>query len=221
MTLIAAGISLILTVMFAGGIAQVGDAATADARAQLVADATALAAVAELGPGGSGLPETFARRYAEMNGGDVVTCVCRTGGRAVQVTIEVQGASATARAEIDPSLIFPANLVGSLEGLAPEMATAVTSLVSAGDGNVRVVSGYRSSEEQQRLWAAALATYGDPERADDWVARPGGSMHERGLAVDLGGDLLLAGRLVRSLHLPLAQPLPNEPWHFELVGARS
>jgi LAS superfamily LD-carboxypeptidase LdcB len=56
--------------------------------------------------------------------------------------------------------------------------------------------------------------------ADDWVARPGSSMHERGLAIDLGGDLDLARSLAATLGLPLVQPLENEPWHFELVGAR-
>ncbi|MEA2485709.1 MAG: D-alanyl-D-alanine carboxypeptidase, partial [Actinomycetota bacterium] len=58
------------------------------------------------------------------------------------------------------------------------------------------------------------------EAADDWVAPPGGSMHERGLAVDLGGDLQLAVRIVAQLHLPLWRPLMNEPWHFELIGSR-
>jgi hypothetical protein len=45
-------------------------------------------------------------------------------------------------------------------------------------------------------------------------------MHERGLAVDLGGDLALAADLIDELALPLWRPLANEPWHFELRGAR-
>jgi hypothetical protein len=45
-------------------------------------------------------------------------------------------------------------------------------------------------------------------------------MHERGLAVDLGGDTGLAARLVADLGLSLYRPLPHEPWHFELVGTR-
>ena len=44
-------------------------------------------------------------------------------------------------------------------------------------------------------------------------------MHERGVAVDLGGDLQLAASLIARLHLPMWRPLPNEPWHFELAGA--
>jgi LAS superfamily LD-carboxypeptidase LdcB len=61
-----------------------------------------------------------------------------------------------------------------------------------------------------------VARYGDPEVADDWVARPGTSAHERGLAVDLGGDIALAVRLVERLDLPLSRPMAHEPWHFEL-----
>jgi hypothetical protein len=45
-------------------------------------------------------------------------------------------------------------------------------------------------------------------------------MHERGLAVDLGGDLIRAVQLIEELDLPLYRPLANEPWHFELIGSR-
>ena len=45
-------------------------------------------------------------------------------------------------------------------------------------------------------------------------------MHERGLAVDLAGDLDLAIEIIGRLDLPLHRPLPNEPWHFELLGSR-
>jgi hypothetical protein len=86
---------------------------------------------------------------------------------------------------------------------------------------VRVLSGFRSRAQQSVLWADALATYGDPELADDWVAPPGFSMHERGLAVDLGGDLDLARRLIGELGLPLVQPLSHEPGHYELAGSRA
>ena len=70
------------------------------------------------------------------------------------------------------------------------------------------------------MWADALRRYGSREAADDWVAPPGHSMHEKGLAIDLGGDLNLAARLVDELDLPLHRPLPHEPGHFELLGTR-
>ncbi len=76
-------------------------------------------------------------------------------------------------------------------------------------------------QEQAMLWADALRRYGTAEVADDWVAPPGHSMHERGLAVDLAGDMSLAVRLIDELGLPLWRPMQHEPWHFELLGSRS
>jgi hypothetical protein len=96
----------------------------------------------------------------------------------------------------------------------------VRVLETESNGSVWLTSGYRSHEEQAVLWAAALKKYGSAEIADDWVAPPGHSMHERGLAVDLDGDLDAAVALIERLNLPLHWPLANEPWHFELLGSR-
>ncbi|MEA2452340.1 MAG: hypothetical protein QOG04_1050 [Actinomycetota bacterium] len=107
MTLLAGCMFTILSLAFAAGLVTIGDAATADARAQLTADAAALAAVAESAPGGSGLPASAAYRYAELNGGRVVECICVSGAQAMQVTVAVDDALATARAEIDTRLLRP------------------------------------------------------------------------------------------------------------------
>jgi LAS superfamily LD-carboxypeptidase LdcB len=115
---------------------------------------------------------------------------------------------------------MPASMAFDGHGLDPRLKAAVGRLVTAARGRVRVVSGYRSRRDQTALWQQALARYGSVDKADDWVAEPGHSMHERGLAIDLGGDLGLAARLVETMHLPLWRPLANEPWHFELIGSR-
>ena len=216
MTILFGCISLLLSMALATGVSRVGHAAALDARAQLAADATALAAVAEWGPGGEGLPDEIARRYAGLNGARLIQCICVPGGDAVQVTVSVEGVTARARAEIDASLFGPAGSPTGPPGLHPAMQVSVGRLLEASSGAVYVVSGLRSSEEQARLWVEAVETYGDPEVADDWVARPGDSMHERGLAVDLGGDLALAARIIERLGLPLVRPMPHEPHHFEL-----
>ena len=208
-----------LSAMVGLGMSIVGRAAAIDSRAQMAADAAALAAVAENAPHGSGQPHVVAKRYAEANGAELVRCICTRGEEAVQVRVEIDGMIAEARAVLDPSLIR-SGVAGSTVGLDPRLAQAVDALVRGSKGAVHVVSGYRAPDEQRRLWAEALSVYGSPESADDWVAPPGSSMHERGFAVDLGGDLATADRLVRSLGLPLHNPLPNEPWHYELIGAR-
>lgn len=220
MTLLAGGVVTLLTAVVVNGLAAVGRASALDTRAQGAADAAALAAVAEYVPGSSGDPRVFAQRYAELNGARLLECICVRGSNAVQVRVALGGVVARARAVMDASLLGPADVFGSTWQLHPRMRAAVTSLLQAARGAIHVTSGYRPSAEQARLWSKALATYGSAERADDWVAPPGSSMHERGLAVDLGGDLVLAQRLVTQLGLPLHQPLAHEPWHFELLGSR-
>ena len=217
MIVLAGCIGVALSVLSAVFLGHLGEAAALDSRAQAAADAAALAAVAESGPYGSGAPERVAEAYARMNGGEIVECRCAPGATAVQVAVEVDGALARARAVIDPEAFAPVAL-GS--GLHPRLEAAVNRLVAASGGRISVTSGARSRAEQQRLWQEALAKYGSAEAADDWVAPPGHSMHEKGLAVDLGGDLALAAELVDRLDLPLWRPMDHEPWHFELIGSR-
>lgn len=205
---------------FGGFVADVGGAVTRRARAQLAADAAALAAVAESAPYGTSDPRGAAAEFADTNGARLISCVCDPGATTALVKVSVDGVTARARAMIDPAMFGPASVGVTADGLHPAMKEAVDDLIAAAGGRVYVVSGLRSTEHQAQLWADALSRYGSPEAADDWVARPGYSMHERGLAVDLGGDLELAARLVAELDLPMWRPLSNEPWHFELRGSR-
>jgi hypothetical protein len=109
--------------------------------------------------------------------------------------------------------------IPGLEGLDPQFAASIAALIQASGGTIWINSGFRSHERQQQLWDEALAKYGDPEEADNWVARPGGSRHEFGMAVDLGGDTDLAHQLAPQFGLVF--PMDHEPWHIEPYGARS
>lgn len=199
---------------------EVAEAASLHARAQIAADAAALASVAESGPYGRTEPELQARRLAEANGAELVACWCEPGGTAVQVEVEVSGVTAEARAVLDAGALAPMRLGFDSKGLHPAVAGAVERLTTASGGRIWVVSGYRTRAKQASLWKRALDEHGSAEAADDWVARPGTSMHERGLAVDLGGDIPEAVALIEELSLPLFRPLRNEPWHFELSARR-
>jgi hypothetical protein len=219
MSILVCGIASIVIFSFAAFVGGVGTLAAARARAQLAADAAALAAVSESAPGGGSRHEAAAAAFAEANGAELVECRCEPGLTYAQVAVAVDGVIARARAELDPSAIGPAPL-SKQEGLHPVLRRAVDRLVGASGGRVWVDSGFRSLAKQTLLWQRALERYGTPEIADDWVARPGTSLHERGLAVDLGGELDLAVRLIDDLGLPLWRPMSWEPWHFELVGSR-
>jgi hypothetical protein len=220
-SLLVAGIGLTLSILLATFCGELGIAASRKAHAQMAADAVALAAAAESAPYGRTSPESVARRYAQANNASLLECLCVPGATAVQVSVEVDGVVADARAVLDPEMLAPATLGGDVSGLHPRLRRAVQQLIAASQGSVQLVSGYRSHDHQQRLWNEALARYGSAEAADDWVAPPGHSMHERGLAVDLGGNLETAVRLAERLELPLWRPMSHEPWHFELVGSRS
>jgi hypothetical protein len=220
MSLVAVALSLLMSLAVGAFSVDVAHVTWEKSRAQTAADAAALAAIAESGPYGIGQPEQQARSFAEANGGHLVDCLCDPGATAMQVKVVVGRIAAEARAVLDPTLLSLASSSVDARGLDPRLAQAVRRLISTSQGAVRLVSGLRSRTEQSVLWEHALHRYGSPEAADDWVAPPGGSMHERGLAVDLGGDLQLAVRIVAQLHLPLWRPLMNEPWHFELIGSR-
>ena len=220
MTLLMGGLAVAVAVTICGLLGAFADAASDRARAQTAADAASLAAVAESVPGADGLHDVVAKRFARANGAELIGCEgCEPGSTSLVVTVSVDGVEARARATLDPNAFLPADLAFDGYGLDPGLARYLGRLIAEARGEIRVVSGWRSSDRQQELWSAALAEYGSAEAADDWVARPGTSMHERGLAVDLGGDLQLAADLVTRLNLPLHRPLPNEPWHFELIGS--
>ena len=215
MTVIVGAIATSLALLLASFGAEVARTSATRAQAQLAADAAALAAVAESAPYGDGDPQQQAEQVARSNGATLVDCLCPVGGTSVQVKVAVDGVIAEARATIDPTAFFPLTAT-TRTGLHPLLDRAVQRLLDASGGRVTLVSGWRSTRRQQELWADALRRYGSAEEADDWVARPGASMHERGLAVDLGGDVEHAAALVQTLGLPLHRPMPHEPWHFEL-----
>lgn len=219
MSMLIASLFVVLVMLIGNYVEDLGHITHLRARSQVAADAAALAAVSEASPYGSGAPESAALRFASLNGADLLSCDCEPGSIEAQVEVEIDGVSATARAVLDVEAITPVAVTGR-GGLDPRLALAVDELTAASQGRVHVASGWRSPEHQRHLWDQALARYGSPEVADNWVAPPGRSMHEVGLAVDLGGDLELAVSLVQRFGLPLYRPMPWEPWHFELLGSR-
>jgi len=79
-------------------------------------------------------------------------------------------------------------------------------------GNPQVTSGYRTTQQQAALYNSGNG--GVP------VARPGSSLHEKGLAADVTGD----SKTVQLLHSLAPQyglefPFANDPVHVQLKGA--
>ena len=110
-----------------------------------------------------------------------------------------------------------------------------------GLGKIVPVSGWRSREEQQAIWDSTLRTEGEAFTRQ-YVARPGCSEHETGLAIDLGlaaphidyirphfpdsGVCAAFRRRAAEYGFVLRYPagkeavtgIAHEPWHFRYVG---
>src|SRR5215472_5896826 len=122
----------------------------------------------------------------------------------------------------------------SIDGMNPDFRNKLFQLIYSMPpelrSNLRVVSGFRDNITQARLYAQAIARYGSAEAARQWVAPPGGSNHNKGLAADLGwtgGGLGQAPpQVIKYLHdnagrFGLTFPLANENWHIEPAGLRT
>lgn len=128
-----------------------------------------------------------------------------------------------------------------LEYQAVQLLTACIQK-AGGTGEIVPVSGWRSQEEQQRIWDNSMAESGE-DFTRQYVALPGCSEHQTGLAIDLGKA---------SRHIDFIRPafpydgvcgrfrrlaarygfieryqwgkeeitgIAHEPWHFRFVGA--
>lgn len=97
-----------------------------------------------------------------------------------------------------------------ISGLYDPLARVVSRIIDRAAGAVSVISGWRSGQRQAQLFAAYQAGHGN------LAAPPGRSQHERGAAVDFGGNRPLYTSLARSYGL--VAPVRGEPWHWEYPG---
>ena len=110
--------------------------------------------------------------------------------------------------------ILPTYAIGGrVSGLDAEFLRRLGLWNAAMGGRYSVSSGYRSIAEQTILWNRS-------DKSGRWVARPGSSRHNYGLAADLAPATLAAHRSAAGQH-GLIFPMSWEPWHIEPVGIRS
>lgn len=112
-----------------------------------------------------------------------------------------------------PAASSPTVAAGESPALAGRLAALQQAIQQRG-GSLSVTSGYRTVQEQQKLWNDAVAKYGSAAAARKWVAPPGASNHNKGVAADLAGNLDLAHQLAPQFGLKF--PMPWEPWHIEV-----
>lgn len=179
---------------FAGGAVDAAAATTA-------ADAAALAGAVD--------GEPAARALAAANGGRLESFEAGGGDVRVRVRVgpHVVSARASGRDDTDISVSSRPN------ELAPGLRAALARAGQLLGEPVPVTSGFRSTDEQRRLWDRRVANRYP-------VAPPGTSRHERGLAVDVPANL--AERLAAvGPDAGLCRPFPTtDPVHFELCDRR-
>lgn len=103
-------------------------------------------------------------------------------------------------------------------GLDPELAarfSAAQDAAAAAGRALRVTSGARTAEEQQRLFDEAVAEHGSVEAATRWVLPPERSAHVHGLAIDVGPAEGWEWLADHGAAFGLCRLYANEPWHFE------
>jgi len=120
--------------------------------------------------------------------------------------------------------------VSGTQGLTDDFSQRLTQMIldARSQGiDLGVGSGYRSYEKQKKLWEQALKKYGSPEKARKWVAPPGGSFHNKGLAVDLNSNGQFLGKDANNKATEWAHAnakkyglhfrMGHEPWHIEPI----
>jgi hypothetical protein len=101
--------------------------------------------------------------------------------------------------------------------LSRAIARAQTAARTAGL-DLQVTSGFRGVATQQRLYDQAVAKYGSPQRARQWVLPPAESAHVKGLAVDVGPPAAAAWLEKHGVRYGLCRRYLNEGWHFERLA---
>jgi Putative peptidoglycan binding domain/D-alanyl-D-alanine carboxypeptidase len=107
------------------------------------------------------------------------------------------------------------------------MQERVKEIIVASGGTVGLGQGFRSFEDQKKLFLANYVP--DPNGDRTWEGKrwrrargnpasaPGNSMHELGLAADLVGDLNWVVKNAGRFELKSFASVNNEPWHLQPV----
>ena len=116
-----------------------------------------------------------------------------------------------------------ANVEGIDDEFGNRLTTMLQSMPPELQGHVKVFSAYRDVEHQRRLWNNAVAKYGSEQAARKWVAPPGKSNHNHGVAIDLRYTSDASRRWFHenAKRFGLNFPMAHEPWHIEPAGVRS
>ncbi|MEU0885037.1 M15 family metallopeptidase [Lentzea sp. NPDC005914] len=115
------------------------------------------------------------------------------------------------------------NAHAAIANLDPALLAAVREAAveaQARGVELRVTSGWRSAEFQQRLFDEAVTRYRSEQEARRWVQPPDKSKHVTGKAIDIGPTNADDWLIQHGADYGLCQAYANEMWHFELLTTR-
>lgn len=107
----------------------------------------------------------------------------------------------------------------SVAGLDNDFSSRLAAMIREAPADIakdiQILSGYRSSERQAQLYRDAVRKYG-VKGARRWVAPPGHSHHNHGMAVDLVRNQAALDWVHENAgRFGLGFPMAHEPWHIE------
>jgi LAS superfamily LD-carboxypeptidase LdcB len=108
----------------------------------------------------------------------------------------------------------------AIRGLDPALLDALRKAeadAARAGVELKVTSGWRSAQYQQRLLDEAVVTYGSLDEARRFVNTPEKSTHVSGKAVDIGPTAADDWLIQHGADYGLCQAYSNEMWHFELL----
>jgi D-alanyl-D-alanine carboxypeptidase len=108
----------------------------------------------------------------------------------------------------------------AIRNLDPKLLQALRQAAEAAKARgveLKVTSGWRSKQYQQRLMEDAVHRYGSLEKARQFVNTPDKSAHVSGKAVDIGPTRAADWMVQHGSDFGLCQTYGNEMWHFELA----
>lgn len=89
-----------------------------------------------------------------------------------------------------PAMLREADVPGQLRYMREDASLALEEMFAAckeeTGATLQTISGYRSYAKQNTIYNNKLKSVGTKARADQYVARPGASEHQLGLAMDVG-----------------------------------
>ncbi|WP_061935981.1 D-alanyl-D-alanine carboxypeptidase family protein [Aureimonas sp. AU22] len=138
-----------------------------------------------------------------------------------------QGVTQSVSNNLLSSLLGAGKSESHISGLNAQFATALTNMLEAAPAAVQsaitINSGFRSVARQAELFDAALQKYGSVAAARRWVAPPGNSQHNKGMAADFGYGNTAARNWVHQNAgaFGLKFPMAHENWHIELINGRT